>query len=115
MHCNGVRLVDLYRPGGALTWRLLGTLVRMLPPQAATWRAMGSDHLSRTDHYLAGLWELWAERHHPDRPGLPAHAAPSKTARTGRPRGTTPQAGEGDMTSRLLAHRKRYAEHPAVS
>lgn len=107
VHCNGVRLTDLYRPGGALTFRLLGTLVRLLPPEAAVWRALGADHLSRSEHYMAGLWELWAEQSHPDRPGPPSAATvPKQESR----RGTPP---DGDWSRKLLAHKKRYAERAA--
>lgn len=110
IHCNGTRLTDLYRPGGALTFRLLGNLVRMLPPEAATWRAAGVEHLSRTDHYLAGLWELWAEQAHPDRPGPTADEvrAKKKSGRQRRPAG-------GDMTQQLLEHKKRYADRMRAS
>lgn len=105
MHCNGTRLTDLYRPGGALTFRLLANLVRMLPPEAATWRATGVDHLSRTEHYLAGLWELWAEQAHPDRPGPRVDQTPKQTSRRGSPPG-------GDWSKKLLDHQKRYSTAP---
>jgi hypothetical protein len=110
MHYNGTRLTDLrlYRSGGALSFRLLGTLVRMLPPEAAVWRAIGADHLSRSEHYLAGLWELWAEQGHPDRPGPTADQAQTKrpASRRGKPPG-------GDWSKKLLDHQKRYAERTA--
>ncbi|MCY9786828.1 hypothetical protein KIK06_23375 [Nocardiopsis sp. EMB25] len=97
-----VDLVDLYRPGPRLTWRRLGTLIRMLPADATVWRAAGVDHLSRSEHYLAGLWELWAEQSHPDRPGPPVDEGRQRTTQ----RGTPP---DGDWSRKLLDHQKRYA------
>jgi hypothetical protein len=37
---RGVDLRDLWRPGGRLTWRRLGVLVRHLPPESATLTAL---------------------------------------------------------------------------
>lgn len=43
MHCHRTDLRDLFRPGGGesrLTWRLLGNLIRHLPPESATKTAL---------------------------------------------------------------------------
>lgn len=43
MHCHGTDLRDLWRPGGGrakLTWRLVGNLIRHLPPESATKTAL---------------------------------------------------------------------------
>lgn len=48
--CNRTDLRDLFRPGGGeskLTWRLVGNLIRHLPPQSATKTAM-RNRLSQT-------------------------------------------------------------------
>lgn len=45
-HYHGLDLRDLWRPGGGrsrLTWRLLGNLVRHLPPESATMTALRND------------------------------------------------------------------------
>lgn len=44
-----VRLNELFRPGGDLTWRELGVLVRQLPPDSRTRLALGQSD---------GLWTL---------------------------------------------------------
>lgn len=43
MHCHRTDLRDLWRPGGGdskMTWRLLGNLIRHLPPESATKTAL---------------------------------------------------------------------------
>ncbi|MBX6384660.1 MAG: hypothetical protein IRZ07_17120 [Microbispora sp.] len=91
-----VDLRELWRPGGGLSWRRLGVLLRWLPAEAATWQVLGRAWMTRTEHFLAGLWELWAERPHPDRLG-PAHD-PSKKASV---------ATASQWHDRLLAQRER--------
>lgn len=46
MYCHRTDLRDLWRPGGGesrLTWRLLGNLIRHLPPESATKTALRNE------------------------------------------------------------------------
>lgn len=67
-----VDLLDFYR--GTLSPRRLGVLVRQLPRESATVRAMGDVPLSRSEHFLADLWSLWAKQDHPVRAKIVAEA-----------------------------------------
>jgi hypothetical protein len=62
-----VDLLDFYR--GTLSVRRLGVLVRQLPAESATVRALndGRPPWSVTDHLVADLWALWAKKDHPVR------------------------------------------------
>jgi hypothetical protein len=91
----GTHLADVFRPGTGLTWRRLANLVRWLPREAMTWAVLGRAQLSMEADLLMGVWEMWAEQPHPDRPG-PAYD-PAKPA------------GTADVTDHLRAHRERFS------
>ena len=66
MHCHGTDLRDLWRPGGGeskMTWRLLGNLIRHLPPESATKTALRNemgdaeiDQAARASDPSEGQW-----------------------------------------------------------
>lgn len=73
-------LLDFYR--GTLSARRLGVLIRQLPAESATTRALndGRTPWSNGDHLTADLWALWAKKDHPTRAEAAAkakHAAKS--------------------------------------
>lgn len=67
-------LLDFYR--GTISPRRLWVLVRQLPAESATSRALngGQPPLSRTEHFLADLWAIWAKQDHPVRAEMEAEA-----------------------------------------
>lgn len=78
----GVDLYDFYR--GTLSARRLGVLVRQLSVESALVRALsdGQLPLSRTEHFIADLWSLWAKQDHPVRAQMEAKTRiEAKTAR----------------------------------
>lgn len=97
----GTRLVDVWRPGGGLTYRRLMNLIRWLPKEAATWACLGRASLSIEAHIIASIWEALAEELHPSRPG-PVYEPPGE-----KDPDATPSPG-GDWTAKLLEHRSRY-------
>ncbi|GAA4911247.1 hypothetical protein [Streptomonospora salina] len=100
----GTNLVDLWRPGTALTWRRLRNLVHWLPEDAVTWRVIGQRTLTLAESALVRLWELQAEKVSPDRPGDPYDPGGKQPATTTRKR-----LG-GDVAAQLQAHRERYKD-----
>jgi hypothetical protein len=77
-----IDLLDFYR--GTLSARRLGVLVRQLPAESATVRAIndGQPPLSRVEQFIADLWSLWAKKDHPVRAEMEAKArAAAKHAR----------------------------------
>lgn len=92
-----VDLRDLWRPGGGLTWRRLVVLLRWLPAEATVWQVTGRAWMTRSEEYLAGLWELWAEQPHPRRLGPPYDPAAAEK----RP------VTASQWQQRLLAQRER--------
>ena len=69
-----IDLLDFYR--GTLSARRLGVLVKQLPPESATVRAIwgGNPPFGRTDDLIADLWALWAKQDHPVRAEIQAKA-----------------------------------------
>lgn len=63
-------LLDFYR--GTLSARRLGVLVRQLPIESALVRALGDGRQpwTLTDHLIADLWDLWANKDHPVRAAM---------------------------------------------
>lgn len=77
-----VDLLDFYR--GTLSARRLIVLLRHLSAKSATVCAIndGQPPLSRTEHFIADLWSLWAKQDHPVRAEIEAKAsAGAKAAR----------------------------------
>lgn len=67
-------LLDFYR--GDMSVRRLRVLVRQLPAESALVRALNDGHApwSNTDHRIADLWSLWANKEHPLRAEMEAKA-----------------------------------------
>lgn len=90
----GTHLVDVWRPGGGLTYRRVMNLIKWLPDDAATWAALGRRTLTLDQELIATIWESLAEQLHPARPG-PVHDPDAKSQ-------------GADVVSRLKAHKARY-------
>lgn len=73
-------LLDFER--GDLSVRKLAVLVRQLPADSALSRALngGEPPMTRSEHFLADLWSLWAKQDHPVRAAIVKKARDAKKA-----------------------------------